>query len=71
MEARLRLSPRFGGSKQALGYVLIAQHFGYVMRRSDATRVIDGWSLTSISMGEGTIPILRHQWRVIFVREDC
>ena len=24
---------RFGGSKQAMGYVLIAQHFGFVMRR--------------------------------------
>ncbi|CAJ1447499.1 unnamed protein product [Effrenium voratum] len=27
------VSAKFGGSKQALGYVLIAQHFGFVMRR--------------------------------------
>lgn len=27
------VAAKFGGSKQALGYVLIAQHFGYVMRR--------------------------------------
>eukprot|EP00933_Yihiella_yeosuensis_P018649 TRINITY_DN15239_c0_g3_i1.p1 TRINITY_DN15239_c0_g3~~TRINITY_DN15239_c0_g3_i1.p1 ORF type:complete len:520 (+),score=95.62 TRINITY_DN15239_c0_g3_i1:22-1581(+) len=29
----VQVAKRFGGSKSALGYVLIAQHFGFVMRR--------------------------------------